>query len=82
MVHFIGFFASAIKRAYNKKDFDSFVPGHGGLMDRMDCQFLMLAFNSIYYQTFIAPKTSFSRMLFLISTMNLQEQKKLLTAVR
>jgi phosphatidate cytidylyltransferase len=26
---FGGFFASAIKRAYNKKDFDSFIPGHG-----------------------------------------------------
>jgi phosphatidate cytidylyltransferase len=38
---FGGFLASAIKRAYGIKDFDSIIPGHGGVMDRMDCQFLM-----------------------------------------
>ena len=38
---FGGFFASAIKRAYDAKDFDTFIPGHGGLMDRFDCQFIM-----------------------------------------
>ena len=37
---FGGFLASAIKRAYGIKDFDSLIPGHGGMMDRMDCQFL------------------------------------------
>ena len=26
--------ASAIKRGYDIKDFDTFFPGHGGLMDR------------------------------------------------
>lgn len=50
---FGGFFASAIKRAYNKKDFDSFMPGHGGMMDRMDCQLVMITFNSFYYAHFI-----------------------------
>lgn len=40
---FGGFFASGIKRAYSIKDFDSIIPGHGGVMDRMDCQFLMAA---------------------------------------
>jgi phosphatidate cytidylyltransferase len=38
---FGGFLASAIKRAYGIKDFDSIIPGHGGLMDRFDCQLLM-----------------------------------------
>lgn len=33
---FGGFLASAIKRAYGIKDFDSIIPGHGGVMDRMD----------------------------------------------
>lgn len=51
---FGGFLASAIKRAYEIKDFDSFIPGHGGLMDRMDCHFLMLLCTYIHYQTFIA----------------------------
>ena len=50
---FGGFFASAIKRAYGKKDFNSIIPGHGGLMDRFDCQFIMLYFTSMYYKTFI-----------------------------
>ena len=50
---FGGFFASAIKRAYGKKDFTSLIPGHGGLMDRFDCQFLMLYFTGVYYATFI-----------------------------
>lgn len=50
---FGGFFASAIKRAYGKKDFNSIIPGHGGLMDRFDCQFIMLYFTSMYYNTFI-----------------------------
>lgn len=38
---FGGFLASAIKRAYGIKDFDSIIPGHGGVMDRFDCQLLM-----------------------------------------
>ena len=50
---FGGFFASAIKRAYGKKDFASKIPGHGGLMDRFDCMFIMLYFTSIYFNTFI-----------------------------
>jgi len=29
---FGGFFASAIKRAYDIKDFDALIPGHGGIM--------------------------------------------------
>lgn len=50
---FGGFFASAIKRAYGKKDFASVIPGHGGLMDRFDCMFIMIYFTSMYYSTFI-----------------------------
>lgn len=50
---FGGFFASAIKRAYGKKDFASVIPGHGGLMDRFDCMFIMIYFTSMYYKTFI-----------------------------
>jgi len=51
---FGGFLASAIKRAYNIKDFDSLIPGHGGLMDRMDCHFLMLSCTWIHYSTYIS----------------------------
>ncbi|KAI9315916.1 cytidylyltransferase family-domain-containing protein, partial [Dichotomocladium elegans] len=50
---FGGFFASGVKRAFNIKDFGQSIPGHGGMTDRMDCQFIMGLFASIYYQSFI-----------------------------
>lgn len=50
---FGGLWASAIKRAYGIKDFDSIIPGHGGVTDRMDCQFITALFVSVYHQTFI-----------------------------
>ncbi|CAM9371368.1 unnamed protein product [Ascophyllum nodosum] len=50
---FGGLWASAIKRAYGIKDFDSIIPGHGGVTDRMDCQFITALFVSVYRQTFI-----------------------------
>eukprot|EP00936_MAST-01D_sp_MAST-1D-sp1_P001267 g1267.t1 len=49
-----GFFASAIKRAFGKKDFDSIIPGHGGLTDRMDCQFIMALAAHVHYNYFVA----------------------------
>lgn len=71
---FGGFFSSAIKRAYKKKDFDSFIPGHGGVMDRMDCHFIMLAFNSFYYRSFISSTPKIASLLFLASRMPLKDQ--------
>mmetsp|Transcript_6288 Transcript_6288/g.8120 ORF Transcript_6288/g.8120 Transcript_6288/m.8120 type:complete len:383 (+) Transcript_6288:18-1166(+) len=50
---FGGFIASAIKRAYDIKDFAAFLPGHGGLMDRNDCQMLTCLFVGVYVSTFI-----------------------------
>jgi phosphatidate cytidylyltransferase len=54
---FGGFFASGVKRAFNIKDFSDSIPGHGGLTDRMDCQFIMGVFASIYYSSFIGSET-------------------------
>jgi phosphatidate cytidylyltransferase len=51
---FGGFFASGLKRTFNIKDFGDSIPGHGGITDRMDCQFIMGAFTYVYYHTFIA----------------------------
>lgn len=48
-----GFLASAIKRAYHVKDFNSLIPGHGGVTDRVDCQFIMALFVYVYHKTFI-----------------------------
>lgn len=50
---FGGFFASGLKRTFHIKDFGDSIPGHGGMTDRMDCQFIMGFFTFMYYQSFI-----------------------------
>lgn len=49
---FGGFLASAVKRAFLCKDFGTLIPGHGGVVDRFDCQvvtapFVYLLLNSL-----------------------------------
>jgi CDP-diglyceride synthetase len=41
---FGGFIASIVKRAYGQKDFGNILPGHGGLVDRLDCQIFIAPF--------------------------------------
>ena len=53
---FGGFFMSGLKRAFNAKDFDNLIPGHGGITDRIDCQILMGAFTYFYTRAFIFPQ--------------------------
>ncbi|KAI9610295.1 hypothetical protein KEM48_002581 [Puccinia striiformis f. sp. tritici PST-130] len=50
---FGGFFASGFKRAFNIKDFGHTIPGHGGLTDRFDCQFIMGLFTYFYYSSMV-----------------------------
>lgn len=52
---FGGFFASGLKRALKVKDFNDVVPGHGGVVDRMDCQLIMGLFAYVYFVSAIAP---------------------------
>jgi phosphatidate cytidylyltransferase len=81
---FGGFFASALKRAYRKKDFDSFFPGHGGVMDRMDCQLVMFTFNSFYHRHFIAPLAinALDNILLAAAKLSSEDQLALLKEVR
>jgi phosphatidate cytidylyltransferase len=51
---FGGFFASGLKRTFKIKDFGDSIPGHGGMTDRMDCQFIMGSITFFYYSSFIA----------------------------
>jgi len=41
---FGGFLASIVKRTHGKKDFGTLIPGHGGVVDRLDCQLLVAPF--------------------------------------
>ncbi|XP_066138348.1 phosphatidate cytidylyltransferase, photoreceptor-specific-like [Euwallacea fornicatus] len=65
---FGGFCASGFKRAFNTKDFGDLIPGHGGMMDRFDCQYLMATFVNVYIISFVrnySVERIFVRVLYL-----------------
>lgn len=49
---FGGFLASAVKRTYGAKDFGAFIPGHGGAIDRLDCQIVTAPFVYFYLKQY------------------------------
>ena len=76
---FGGFLMSAIKRAYGIKDFDSLIPGHGGVTDRMDCQLVMILYTFVHYQTFIRHvPLNYDRVWDSIVALKLDDQVKIL----
>lgn len=40
-------------RLVHAQDFDTLIPGHGGVTDRFDCQFVMAVFTYVYYKSFV-----------------------------
>ncbi|KAG9511180.1 Phosphatidate cytidylyltransferase, photoreceptor-specific, partial [Fragariocoptes setiger] len=78
---FGGFFASGFKRAFKIKDFSDTIPGHGGLVDRFDCQFLMAIFTHVYISSFIrAPSPQ--KLLQQIMMLPFDEQVRLLNTLK
>lgn len=72
---FGGFCASGFKRAFKIKDFGDVIPGHGGIMDRFDCQFLMATFVNVYIFTFVqnlSVEIIFEKILYLDEKKQLQ----------
>lgn len=51
------------------------IPGHGGIMDRFDCQFLMATFVNVYISSFIqtdSPQKLLTQVLYLKPEQQLQ----------
>lgn len=80
---FGGFFASGLKRTFKIKDFGDSIPGHGGMTDRMDCQFIMGFFAYMYYHSFIAThKVKLGGVLeAAITGLTVEEQMELVRGV-
>jgi phosphatidate cytidylyltransferase len=41
------------QRSFGAQDFAAVIPGHGGITDRFDCQFLMATFTFVYRTSFV-----------------------------
>jgi phosphatidate cytidylyltransferase len=79
---FGGFLASAIKRAYGIKDFDSLIPGHGGVTDRLDCQFLMALCTWVHYNTFVRMATiSVPKLVYFYNMLTAVEKHEFLQEI-
>ena len=69
---FGGFFAKAMKKAQKIKDFGDIMPGHGGLVDKMDCHPLVGVFVYFFLSQYVFKSVnlveSAANMLRLLDT--------------
>lgn len=70
---FGGFFASGFKRAFNIKDFGHTIPGHGGLTDRFDCQFIMGLFTYFYYSSLVKEESEGLEILLTKKSLSIRK---------
>jgi len=75
---FGGFLSSAIKRAYGIKDFNNLIPGHGGMMDRFDCQFVMFLCTFVHHRTFVHSPITVDALLASAAQLSATEQQEFL----
>jgi len=75
---FGGFLSSAIKRAYGIKDFNTLIPGHGGMMDRFDCQFVMFLCTYVHSRTFCSSPLGMEAILAFAAQLSAEDQRELL----
>ncbi|CAF1159559.1 unnamed protein product [Rotaria magnacalcarata] len=78
---FGGFFASGFKRAFRIKDFAATIPGHGGFVDRFDCQIIMALFINVYISTF-AHVASPHKILQQVLALTPESQEEFLRLLR
>ena len=76
---FVGFFASGFKRATGIKDFADTLPGHGGLIDRIDCISIMCFFNYFFMKSVVLRDEFFQQAAYE-KIQNLQDTEQLLIA--
>ncbi|GAA5864408.1 hypothetical protein JCM3774_002781 [Rhodotorula dairenensis] len=80
---FGGFFASGFKRAAGIKDFGNSLPGHGGFLDRMDCQFLMGLFTFVYHSSLVREiHASPQQILSAFATLTTEQQVQVLDMLK